>query len=90
MEQQAVAKAFVLYGTSACHLCELAEAVLSELLAQGRDWQIEIIDIADDDSLLERYGLAIPVLTHLGDDAELRWPFDQADVLAFAGEEVVQ
>ncbi|MBB5187391.1 hypothetical protein HNQ57_001660 [Zhongshania antarctica] len=88
MDAQASVTSFVLYGTSACHLCELAEAVLSELLSQGYDWQIEVVDIADDDNLLERYALSIPVLTHTGSDLELRWPFDGATVLAFAREEV--
>jgi len=88
MDAQASVTSFVLYGTSACHLCELAEAVLSELLAQGYDWQIEVVDIADDDKLLERYALSIPVLTRAGSGVELRWPFDGAAVLAFASEEV--
>ena len=38
-------RAFILYGTSACHLCELAEAVLANVLAVQPDWQIELIDI---------------------------------------------
>ncbi len=86
MEVQTPVTSFALYGTSACHLCELAEAVLSELLAQGYDWQIEVIDIADDDVLLEHYALSIPVLARISDNLELRWPFDGEAVLAFAGE----
>ncbi len=81
------ANSFLLYGTTACHLCESAEAVLSEILAQGRDWQIEIIDIADDDSLLERYALTIPVFVRTDSGAELSWPFDHAKILQFAGEQ---
>ena len=88
MEPQATTKSFALYGTSACHLCELAEAVLSELLAQGLDWQIELFDIAEDDHLLERYAHSIPVLVLANNGAELGWPFDHAAVLAFAGEQV--
>ena len=35
-----------LYGTSACHLCEQAEALLANLLASHPQWQIEVVDIA--------------------------------------------
>ncbi|MEW5904602.1 MAG: glutaredoxin family protein [Pseudomonadota bacterium] len=63
--------AYVLYGTSHCHLCEQAQALLAQLgiVAEHRD-------IVDDDALLERYGTRIPVLRRLADDEELGWPFD--------------
>lgn len=38
--------------------------------------QFEKIDIANDDQLIERYGVRIPVLKRLSDGAELGWPFD--------------
>lgn len=68
-----------LYGTSACHLCEVAEALLAQVLAgfdEARQPQIELIDIADSDALIARYGTRIPVLHRLGDGVELDWPFD--------------
>ena len=68
--------ALVLYGTSACHLCELAEDLLRDVKAQRPGLQFEKIDIANDDQLIERYGVRIPVLKRLSDDAELVWPFD--------------
>jgi len=34
------------------------------------------VEIADDDELLERYGVRIPVLQRLDTGAELDWPFD--------------
>jgi len=75
---------FVLYGTLGCHLCELAEAQLAPLLEamllQARVVEIECIDIADDDALLLRYGVRIPVLHRLRDNAELDWPFDDRAV----------
>lgn len=80
-------KQLLLYGTSACHLCELAEQLLANLLASGHDWQIELIDISDDDDLLTRYGELIPVLGRTSDGIELHWPFGEADVLAFVGGE---
>jgi hypothetical protein len=71
----------ILYGTLGCHLCDDAEAMLAPLLvsvsaALGTDCEIECVDIAEDQALLERYGAAIPVLRRIADDAELRWPFD--------------
>ena len=66
------------YGTSCCHLCEQAEAVLREV-----DIVAEHIDIADDDMLLERYGTRIPVLRRIDNGAELGWPFDVVSVARF-------
>ncbi|MDD2914349.1 MAG: glutaredoxin family protein [Gallionella sp.] len=73
-----VKSATELYGTSCCHLCEKAEAVLhtAGIIA-------EHIDIAADDGLLERYGTRIPVLRRIDNGAELNWPFDAAGVLRF-------
>lgn len=76
-------KILQLLGTSACHLCELAEAVLAKQLAQGHEWEIELIDIADDDRLLDKYGERIPVLCDTASGKELNWPFDGDAVLHF-------
>jgi len=73
---------FVLYGTLGCHLCEEAEALLAPLLNEIA-CEIECVDIADDDALLERYGESIPVLRRLSDDGEMNWPFDTADAWTF-------
>lgn len=70
--------ALVLYGTSCCHLCEQAKAVLNEAGVTATH-----IDIAEDDTLLERYGTRIPVLRRTDSGAELGWPFDEAAVLRF-------
>lgn len=61
----------ILYGTSHCHLCEQAEALLAQLGVEA-----EHIDIVDDDDLLERYGTRIPVVKRMDGDSELGWPFD--------------
>jgi glutaredoxin len=64
-----------LYTTLGCHLCELALHLLHQAQqAQDRDLQIIEVEIADDDELMERYGIRIPVLRVA--DAELGWPFD--------------
>lgn len=70
-----------LYGTSACHLCEQALAILEDVAAQVPLRWLEI-DIAEDDQLMQRYGVKIPVL-QASTGAELCWPFGKADVLAF-------
>jgi glutaredoxin len=67
-----------LYGTAFCHLCEQAEAVLREIGIEA-----DYVDIADDDELLEKYGIRIPVLKRLDTEAELGWPFDTAAVSRF-------
>jgi arsenate reductase-like glutaredoxin family protein len=61
----------VLYGTTFCHLCEQAEAVL-----QAVGVEAEHIDIAEDDDLLEMYGVRIPVVKREDTGAELGWPFN--------------
>ncbi|HYG12948.1 MAG TPA: glutaredoxin family protein [Methylophilaceae bacterium] len=69
----------LLYGTSACHLCEQAAALL---YAVARDNHLEWaeIDIADDERLLQRYGTVIPVLRCVDNGAELHWPFTAAEI----------
>jgi len=77
MNEQAHAARLTLYGTSACHLCELAEKMLQELaLHYGK------VDISESDALFERYGVLIPVLRH-PDGRELNWPFTSAQLTEF-------
>ena len=66
-----------LYGTSACHLCELAESLL-----RNHGAAYATVDISESDALFERYGLTIPVLRRT-DGRELNWPFDHAQLAAF-------
>ena len=66
-----------LYGTSACHLCELAEALLSR-----RGEPFLEVDISESDALFERYGVLIPVLRD-EHGRELHWPFDEASLETF-------
>ena len=67
----------ILYTTSGCHLCEHAEAILDELACD-----YAAVDIADDLTLMERYGVRIPVVR---DDKgrELGWPFDGTQLSHF-------
>lgn len=72
---------FILYGTSCCHLCDEAEALLIPLLVAT--CSIECIDISESDQLIEQYGTLIPVLFRVSDRAELRWPFDAISAQRF-------
>lgn len=70
-----------LFGTLGCHLCELAEEVLMPLVEHGL--MVELVDIAEHESMVEAYGLRIPVLRRVDTSAELDWPFDADQVVAF-------
>jgi len=69
---------FVLYGTTCCHLCEEAEALLQSIGVEA-----EHIDIAEDDALLEKYGVRIPVVKREDTGKELGWPFDEVALRGF-------
>jgi len=44
---------------------------------------VELVDIAESESLNETYGLRIPVLRRTDTGAELDWPFDAGQVVVF-------
>ena len=50
-----------LYSTSHCSLCEQALDLLFSTPGLA-GVQLQVVDVADDDALLERYGEKIPVL----------------------------
>lgn len=60
-----------------CHLCDEALLVLARVGVS----EFESVYIEDDDALLARYGLRVPVLRDER-DVELDWPFDVAQVTA--------
>ncbi len=68
--------AYILYGTEFCHLCDHAKAIL-----RATGIEADHIDIAEDDDLLEKYGMRIPVLRSKDTGAEIGWPFD-AEVIS--------
>lgn len=72
-----------LLGTLGCHLCEQAEALLMPWVQIGLE--VELIDIAGSEQMVETYGLRIPVLRIADTGAELNWPFDQAQLQTFLG-----
>lgn len=72
-------KQLYLYSTSHCHLCELACACAIKI----PDILVIVIDIAEDETLLEKFGTRIPVLQRHDNQAELNWPFNDADIHQF-------
>lgn len=72
----------ILYGTSACHLCEQAEALLQQATREGLGGDFIKVDVSDSQDLMTRYGLRIPVLKRR-DGAELGWPFAAPELAAF-------
>jgi hypothetical protein len=73
-------KQLVLYSTTHCHLCEKAEALLANYY---HTFNLNIIDIADNDLHLAQYGTRIPVLHSLDYATELNWPFDEITLNEF-------
>jgi hypothetical protein len=63
-----------LYSRPDCHLCEEMLAELEPLIA-GRA-SIEIVDISEDEDLIARYALEIPVLAH-GEEELSRYRLDR-------------
>ena len=64
-----------LMTTEGCHLCEHA----TPLLVAGLDpnlFEVDLVDIAFDDQLMNLYATRIPVLVDSQSGAELDWPFD--------------
>ncbi len=70
----------ILYGTDFCQLCDEALDVVEQAL-DGKQYQLEIVDISTSDELMVKYAYTIPVL-RLG-NAELGWPFSCDDILSF-------
>ncbi len=67
-----------LYGTNCCHLCDEAKALL-----RAAGIEVDYVDIAEDNELIERYGIRIPVLKRVDTGAELGWPFDAPAISRF-------
>lgn len=89
------AKEFILYGSDGCHLCEQALAICLTVLTHEQLNEIDIVDqptIAHEKkSLVELYGVHIPVLEKLNDSSDenekLFWPFTAEQVAQLAANE---
>jgi hypothetical protein len=74
-----------LYSTAGCHLCEQAKIIIWPFLLQYQ-YRLKEIDIADEDVLMAKYGVTIPVLGSPASERELLWPFNADDVNLFFSE----
>ncbi len=79
---------FNLYGSEGCHLCEQALTICLTVISKGQLKQVDIIEqervAHEEQTLVELYGVHIPVLEKLEDDSrkntKLFWPFSQEQV----------
>jgi hypothetical protein len=70
----------VLYTTSHCHLCEQALTLLINVKQQyAINWLTK--EISEDDDLIEKYGIRIPVIQRVDNQSELNWPFSAEDIV---------
>lgn len=72
-----------LFTTLGCHLCEQLEALLLTLSAG--EVRLNKIDISEDDALIERYAMRIPVLAD-GEGNELDRGFEATRLAAWLKE----
>jgi len=84
MKTPGAPRLFTLYGTSACHLCELALELLEARCEANPGLAFEKVDVSTSDALFERYGVRIPVVRD-PDGRELGWPFTAAELRKFTG-----
>lgn len=76
---------FYLLTRDPCPLCQQALLMINQCELE-QPVRLSMVDIEQDPQLCEEYGWLIPVLVRSDDDAELKWPFDQAQLLAFLQE----
>ena len=61
-------------------MCENAEEILA-VLRKRYMFALEVIDIAVEAELVEKYGLSIPVLLNTENQRKLCWPFDADEIV---------
>jgi len=77
-----IPEALIMLTRPGCHLCEQAAVLLDRV---GISWRP--VDIEDDAILEETYGLRVPVLKRPDSGRELDYPFDEARIREFAGDQ---
>lgn len=71
-----MSKKLYLYTTAGCHLCDMALAIVHPV-TQQLDIELELVEISDEEALVERYGIRIPVIRLEDREEDLGWPFDE-------------
>lgn len=64
----------------------LPPLVASDDVSDREGVAVDIVDISDDDTLIARYGIRIPVFAYedsIGNTQELSWPFQPEQLLRF-------
>lgn len=75
-----------LFSRNECHLCDQAELLINEVLAEyegHNNFVIKKIDIENDAILKEKYGLIIPIVLRTDSQKELGWPFPKSRLRIF-------
>lgn len=70
------------YSGENCHLCELAEQLITQLDPAIR-LEIDKFNVKNDHDLYHMYGARIPVLKRLDNSNELGWPFNLEQLQEF-------
>ncbi len=74
---------YLLLGTAGCHLCELAEQLVNEHLTPEKEFELELIDIAEQTQWQQNFATLIPALLEPNSQQFINWPFSKTDVLTF-------
>ena len=75
-------KTITFYTTEACSLCDKAYSII-EVCIKKDQFDLQVIDIADTDDLIEKFGDKIPLLYRSDTETTLFWPFSPPDVQNF-------
>jgi len=73
-----VDKKITLISGPNCHLCDQAKEMLAPLL-NAKNIQLNELNVRNDATLFEQYGLRIPVVI-FEDGSEKGWPFTAAQI----------
>ena len=68
-----------------CCLCDQAKALIEPLIKE-RDLRIDYVNIKGNAEYMHRYGARIPVIMRNDTKAEIEWPFDIQQLVAFVNE----
>ena len=75
-------KLLELMTTEGCHLCDQALPLLVEGVDPAK-FEVDLVDIAFEDELMNQYATRIPVLVEPQTKQYLDWPFDAAQLAQF-------
>jgi len=75
-------KLLELMTTEGCHLCDQALPLLVEGVDPAK-FEVDLVDIAFEDELMNQYATRIPVLVEPQTKQSLDWPFDAVQLAQF-------